>query len=112
MVDYITSRVREQGNDRAAIGYKTFIYPFMAEYNINNPIYKVGAEFDLLFLFRGGIVNTNQCAEGLAAGDEFRIVEKSPKPWPGSPDGTFELPPDDRYHLVYEVGNYQVYLGE
>ena len=109
VVDYITSQIAAQGKDRSAIGYQIFIYPFMAEYNITNPIYKVGAEFDLLFRYRGGIINTNQCAEGIDFYDEYRIVELKPKPWSGSPNEYFDLPEDARFHLVFKTGNFQVY---
>lgn len=109
VVDYIANQMKAEGRDRAAIGYQTFIYPFMAEYNITNPVYKVGAEFDLLLLYRHGIVNTNQCAEGVAEGDEYRIVETRPKPPDWSPKEYFAVPMDDHFHLKMKVRSYQVY---
>jgi hypothetical protein len=109
VVDTIAHQIKAEGKDRSAIGYQTFIYAFMANYNIANPIYKVGAEFDLLFLYRNGITNTNQCAEGVAAGDEFRIVETKPKPPDWSPKEYFSVPRGNDYQLVYQVGSYQVY---
>ena len=38
---------------------------------------KVGMEFDLLFRFLHGLTNTDTCAEGFSAADEFRIVQTS-----------------------------------
>jgi hypothetical protein len=109
VVDTIARHIKADGKDRAAIGYQTFIYSFMANYNITNPIYKVGAEFDLLFFYRHRIINTNHCAEGVAADDEYRIVEKRPKPPDWSPRQYFATFMDGHFHLVSEFGSYQVY---
>lgn len=109
VIDNIARQIKAEGKDRAAIGYQTFIYAFMANYNIANPIYKVGAEFDLIFLYRNGITNTNQCGEGVAASDEFRIVETKPKPPDWSPKEYFPVTLGNDYQLVYQVGSYQVY---
>lgn len=109
VVDAIARQIRAEGKDRATIGYQTFIYPFMAEYNITNPLYKVGSEFDLLFLFRHGIANTNRCAEGVAAEDEYRIVETRPKLPDWSPKEYFLVSMDERFQLVDQFGFYEVY---
>jgi len=108
-VDAISSRIKAEGTDRAGIGYQMFIYPFMAEYNITNPVYKVGAELDLIFLFKDGILNTDRCAEGLSPQDKYRIVETQPKPPDWSPKQYFSVGMDESYHLVGQYGTYQVY---
>ena len=60
-------------------------------------------------LARHGINNTDQCAEGIALSDEYRIAEKSPEPWSGTPDEYFVLPGDGHFLLLYEAGNFQLY---
>jgi hypothetical protein len=77
-VDFVAAQLRQEGRDEAAIGYQTFIYRFMANYNALDPDYKVGAEMDLLLAHRHGIENTNGCAEGIADSDEYRIVQATP----------------------------------
>ncbi|HEX9616071.1 MAG TPA: hypothetical protein VGA03_01550, partial [Anaerolineales bacterium] len=109
VVDAVAKQIRADGKDRASIGYQTFIFPFMAQYHITNPIYKVGAEFDMLFYYRHNIVNTNRCAEGLAPGDEYLIVQTRPKPPEWAPKHYFELPLDSQFHLVDEIESYQLF---
>jgi hypothetical protein len=109
VVDLLAREIRKENKDKAAIGFQTFFYPFMANYHIVNPIYKVGAEFDLLLKVQNNIVNTNQCAEGVSPADEYRIVETRPKPPEWSPKHYFPVTLDDRYQLVAQVGAYQVY---
>lgn len=109
LVDAVARRIKADGSEQAAIGYHTFIYPFMADYNVTNPLYKAGSEFDLLFLFRHGIENRNRCAEGIAAEDEYRIVETRPKPPEWSPKDYFLVSLDERFDLVDQFGTYQVY---
>ncbi|MGH2368903.1 MAG: hypothetical protein ACRDI2_11955 [Chloroflexota bacterium] len=87
VLDYIAAQVRSRGGDRVAIGYQTNIWEFMASYHVIDPRYKVGADLDYLLLRRHGIVNTNECAEGISALDEFRIVEQdSADAWRWGPD--------------------------
>jgi hypothetical protein len=109
VVDYIARQVKAGGRQQAAIGYQTFIYPFMANYNILNPIYKVGAEFDLLLLYRHGIVNTDQCAEGVSAADEYRVIETKPKPPDWSPKDYFAVPLNKDFRLGLQSGTYLVF---
>jgi hypothetical protein len=109
VVDAVTEHIRTEGKDRASIGYQIYFYPFMAQYHITNPIYKVGAEFDLLFYYRSQITNANQCAEGLAPEDEFLVVQVQPEPMAGAPQNYFEFNLDDRFHLISETESYQVW---
>jgi 4-amino-4-deoxy-L-arabinose transferase-like glycosyltransferase len=109
VADAVARQVRAEGKDQASIGYRTFIYPFMAQYHITNPIYKVGAEFDMLFYYRHGIHNTNQCAEGLAPGDEYLIVQTRPKAPEWAPKHYFDFTPGSEFHLVEEIDSFQVY---
>ena len=112
VADYLARQLKEEGKDQAAIGYQIFFYPFMVDYNFFSPVYKVGAEIDLILLYRDGIVNTNQCAEGIAASDEYRIVQATPDPQSDAPRMYFTLPEDGHFHLMYQVGSYQVYRRE
>lgn len=109
VVDAIARDMRAEGKAQAAIGYQMFIYPFMAEYNIGNPVYKVGAELDLLLQFNDGLRNKNRCAEGLSPKDEYRIVETIPESSEGSPKEYFPVTMDDELLLVGQFGPYQIY---
>ena len=103
-MDYIAAQLRAQGKQHAAVGYQVFFDRFMAEYHVNNPRFKVGAEFDLLLQFRHGITNTNQCAEGISPDDEYRIVQMHPS----QRLAYFTIPPDSRFRLLQQFGPYQV----
>jgi len=108
VVDYVANQLNSKGKKRAAIGYHIFIYPFMANFNIENPGYKAGADFDVLFNYRRHIVNTDTCAEGLSPKDEFRIVRTTPMTGPQAPRSYFDVPPDGRFRLVRRFGPYEV----
>jgi Dolichyl-phosphate-mannose-protein mannosyltransferase len=109
VVDYVADRIRSDGRDRAPIGYRIFIYPFMANYHILNPEYKVGAEFDVLFRYRRDITNTNGCAEGFSPHDQYRIVRTAPGERASAPNEYFDVPLGDGFRLVREFGPYQVF---
>jgi hypothetical protein len=109
VADYVSEQIRTEGHDRAAIGYQIFIYPFMATYNIINPLYKVGTEFDLWFKYRHGIANTDQCAEGVSPADEYRIVQTQPKSGEEQPRHYFQVRQDTRFRLLQSFGLYQVF---
>jgi hypothetical protein len=109
VVDAVSGELAVAGRDAAAIGYEMFIYPFMAEYHVTNPVYKVGAELDLLFRLRGGITNTNQCAEGISSEDEYRIVETEPKPPSWAPREYFAVDRSESFELVDQFGTHQVH---
>jgi hypothetical protein len=109
VIDYVASQIRAEGKSQAAIGYQLFIYPFMAKYHITNPIYKVGAELELLLKYRHGIVNTDQCAEGVSASDEYRIVQMRPGKRPEEPRQYFDVPLGERFHFLRRFGLYEVF---
>jgi hypothetical protein len=108
VIDYVADQLRGEGRSTAAIGYQLFIYPFMAEYHITNPIYKVGGELEILLRYRHGIANTDRCAEGVSATDEYRIVQRRPKKGPEEPQHYFDLPPDGRFRLLRRFSLYDV----
>jgi hypothetical protein len=112
VVDAVAARLQADGRNQASIGYQTFIYPFMANYHIANPIYKVGAEFDMLFYYRHGIVNTNRCAEGLSPEDEYLIVQTRPKPPEWAPRDYFDFSIGSQFQLVDEIESYRLWKRE
>jgi hypothetical protein len=109
VIDYVARQIRGDGRSTAAIGYQLFIYPFMAEYHVTNPVYRAGAELELMLRYRHGIVNTNQCAEGVSPLDEYRIVQTRRKNGPEEPQHYFAVPPDGRFRLLRRFDVYEVY---
>jgi len=107
IADYLASLLRSEGKDRSSIGYQLFVPgPYVAATAVDAR-YKVGVQLDFLLEYRRGLVNVNQCAEGLSAHDEYRIVQ----PRPSGPDEThyFDVPFDSRFHLLRTIGQYQIY---
>ena len=109
VVDYVASLVTANGRDRASIGYRTYIYPFMAAYHITNPVYKAGAEFDLLLSYRHGITNLDMCAEGVSGADEYRIVQTRRETGPAAPASYFDEPLEPRFRMLADFDMYQVW---
>jgi len=110
IVDYAASLIRSERKDRAVIGYHTYMDPFMATFNGADRRYKVGAELDVLFKYRHGIINTDRCAEGVSADDEYRIVQTSRSAGIGTTSKDhIDVPLDPRYHMLATFGPYQVF---
>jgi hypothetical protein len=116
-VDYVAKLILSKNKNNAAIGYKTFFYDWMVWQHVLDRRMKVGMEFDLLFRFLHGISNTDSCAEGFSAADEFRIAQSRPTstfkhPFnflPGyEPDNYFDVPPDEHFTFVQRFGPYLV----
>jgi len=113
VVDYTADLIRSERKNEAAIGYDVYIDRsgrFMAAFNVVDRRYKVGAELDLLFKHRQGIMNTETCAEGISPIDEYRIVEIDRRSGKGT-DGIERIDArfDNRFRLMRQVGSYQVY---
>ena len=81
----------------------------MVNYHALSPEYKVGAEFDALFKYRHGIENTGTCAEGVSSRDDYRIVQTRPMQAQDAPRNYFDVPLDNRFKLVREIGAYRIY---
>ena len=109
VIDYVGGLVRGEGKSEAAIGYRLFFYPFMAQYHITNPTYRVGGELELMLRYRHGIENVDQCAEGVSPVDEYRIVQVRPKSGADEPRHYVVAPSDDRFRLVRRFGLYEVH---
>jgi len=100
IVDDLAGRIKADGRREAAIGYQTFFYPFMATYNVTNPRYKVGTEFDFLLRHRHGVENTDRCAEGVSTADEYRVVQNRPKPGEAEPRTYFDAPMESAFRVL------------
>jgi 4-amino-4-deoxy-L-arabinose transferase-like glycosyltransferase len=109
VIDYVAGQIRGDGKSDAALGYQLFIYPFMAQYHITNPVYKVGGELELLLRYQHGIRNTDQCAEGVSAMDEYRIVQRRPKNGPDEPRAYFDVPLGQQFRLLRRFNLYDVF---
>ena len=116
-VDYISKLILSNNRNNAAIGYRTFFYDWMIWQHVLDRRMKVGMEFDLLFRFLHGITNTDSCAEGFSAADEFRIVQTrltSTFKYPFNylpeyePDNYFDVPPDQHFTVIQQFGPYLV----
>jgi hypothetical protein len=111
VIDYIAEQLHRQGQRHVAIGYQTLYWDFpaanffMATFNMVDSRYKVGADFDLFLTARHGLVNTNQCAEGISPADEYRIVQSSPV-WTMPPAAIFAL--ENGWQVRRRFGPYEV----
>ena len=116
-VDYIAKLIHANNRNNAAIGYNTFFYDWLPGQHALDRRMKVGMEFDLLFRFLHGITNTDTCAEGFSAADEFRVVQTKPSStlkYPFGyldefdPDAYFYIPPDQNFIIIRRLGPYLV----
>jgi len=107
VVDYVASRLK--GQNQTAIGYQIFTWGFNATYNAVDPLYKVGADLDLLFKHRYVVSNTNRCAEGVSPDDEFRIVQTRPTLTNPAGKHYFNISLDRNFILLRQFGAYQVF---
>ena len=82
---------------------------FYVTFNAVDPRYRAGADFDLMFKARHGVLNTNRCAGGVSPEDEFRIVQTRPT-WT-DPAGIdyVNIPIDGNFRLLRRFGPYQVF---
>ena len=108
-MDLVASDLRTQGKKETSVGYQLYVYQFMPEYNAIDSHYKVGADLDLLLRFQHGITNTNMCAEGVAPGDEYRVVQTQPDADPAAPRERFNVALSNDYHMLGQAGAFQVF---
>ena len=114
-VDYIAKLILSDNRNNAAIGYNTFFYDWSLWQHVFDRRMKVGMEFDLLFRFLHGLTNTDSCAEGFSAADEFRIVQTKPTStlrmpfnFGLEPDAYFYMPPNQDFTVIKQLGPYLV----
>jgi hypothetical protein len=114
-VDFVANELRQEGRNKAGVGYQMFTYGFSANYNLIDSRYKLGAELDLLFKYRHRVLNTTRCAEGFSPSDEYRIVQTrqkqvdSPKDFLNEPAQQYFQVPLDDFRVVRHFGGYQVF---
>jgi hypothetical protein len=105
VVDYIASRLT--GRAAASIGYQIYFAPFMPRHHFIERRYRVGAEMDVLFEHRYGLHNADQCGEGFAPDNDYRVVQTD------SPQGLFstrfDVPPDPRFAPIQQLGRFTVF---
>jgi hypothetical protein len=110
VVDYVANLLHASGRARAAIGYRFFTDDWVPRFAAVDPRYKVGAAVDLLFKDLHGVSNADDCAEGVAPDDEYRIVQS--EPLSDGPDHYFVFPPDKSFRFLHQFGKYDVYKRE
>lgn len=108
LAEYVARRAHEQGRPEPSIGYRLFADgPPTAPPNRTDDRWKVGEEFDVVLEYAGGLVNRNQCMEGISRRDDYRVVELSPP----SRDAKyyFDVPADGQLRLLRRFGPYEVF---
>jgi hypothetical protein len=114
-VGFLANRLSSEARNTAAIGYQIFVFGFMAKSNIIDPRYKVGAQWDMLFKYRHGILNSDQCAEGVSPKDEYRIVQTRPRQvlpqdfFDQRAEEYVDIELDSSFQLVRQFGRYQIF---
>jgi hypothetical protein len=110
VVDYTAELIRSERRNSAAIGYDVYTEAYTAAYNVVDRRYKIGAQLDLLLKYRQGIMNTDHCAEGISADDEYRIVQTSRSTGIGTTSADhIDVPLDPKFHALATFGPYQVF---
>jgi hypothetical protein len=104
-VEYIAGQLH--GRQEARIGYQVPFQKFMATLHADDSRYKVGAEFDVLFRYRHGLKNADQCAEGLSFDDQYRMVQAAAVE-SLTLKHHFNVPSDSTFTPVYEAGLFRV----
>ena len=95
-VDYIASRVA--GPRQPQVGYHLPFFHGITTLSSADARFKVGAQFDLVFAQKHGIVNATRCPEGFGPDDDYRLADDPSRPLPtgnyrvvGAPDAGFRL---------------------
>ena len=104
-VDTVAQSMMNRGTGTSAIGYEIEFQRFMATLHATDHRYKVGKEFDFVFLRRHGLTNSNTCAEGVSSADVYRIVAH---PGAGDPGERLNVTRDPKLRVVYADQNFTV----
>ncbi len=104
---YVADLLRQSGRARASIGYQLFTENWTPRFAAVDSRYKVGAAVDLFFKYLHGVSNENECAEGAAPDDEYRIVQSGNLG--DGPEQYFLFPSRGGFHLLRQFENYNVY---
>lgn len=103
--DLLARQFRATGITQAAIGYQVLMYGWEPEFHRHDPQYKVGADFDFYLQRKHGIINTNRCAEGIAAFDDYRIVQTARTT---DLNRYLRVHDWDKYEPIGEIGAYRI----
>jgi hypothetical protein len=106
VVDYVAKQIASRNKDHAAIGYDLFIIRWWATFHAADSRYKVGADLDLFFRYRYGIVNTTRCAEGTSPQDTYRIVQT--RVLFSEFSDHIDIPLDSSFKLLQKFDSYRV----
>ena len=106
VIDLVARLIESERTETAAIGYSILVSRFMATFNAADLRYKVGADFNVFFKSRHGILNTNDCPEGISPNDNYRIAQSYQEASAGQ--GYIPAPVDTRFRTVAEVGSYRI----
>lgn len=101
-VDAIARQMHATASGQASIGYQVQFWRFMADVNVVDPGYKVGADIDLLLKYRHHISNQDRCAEGFHPDDDYRVVEAAGAPAVNS-HGRNRLSPAHEAHGAFAI---------
>jgi hypothetical protein len=106
VIDHVARLIKSEQAGSVSVGYSTLVWPFMAKFNAVDPRYKVGADFNLFFETRHGIINTNRCPEGISPDDTYRISQSSQN---AGPHEDYILAPDTtNFRTTGEIGAFQI----
>ena len=106
VIDYVAAQARAQGRSSLSIGYDVPFLKWIVCARATDGMSKVGSQYDLVFLLRHGITNTDTRAEGVSPEDDFRIVElNSEQSWRQT---LFDLSSYPRMDVIFETRGYTV----
>jgi hypothetical protein len=107
LVAFLAQRVRATGTNHASIGYLVDFAP-LPIFATGAAFHRFGAEFDAWLRYRYGVINSDECAEGFTAKDDFLVVAPLDPPDAGL-WWRFDVQVDSSFRLLREVGAYRVY---
>jgi hypothetical protein len=73
-LDTFGTVLSENRENSVAIGYVMPYQPFMAYFQVLDPIYKIGLQYDWYLLRKHGIRNSNTSPAGISRVDRYRLV--------------------------------------
>lgn len=106
VIAYVAGQAKAEGRTSLPIGYDLPFIKWIVCAHATDGMSKVGDQYDLLFLMRHGITNTDTRAEGISPEDDFRIVEHdSGESWRQT---YFDLSSYPRMEVALETSHYTV----
>jgi hypothetical protein len=99
VADYLATKIHADGENSSRIGYPV---PMIGGHPQTDVGLTDGASIDLLLKLKG-VANVNECAEGVSANDQYRVIEKQPT------DAILDIPSTDHFRLDRTFGGLEVY---